>query len=186
MSGILAVLVLALAGWAGVTGTLLSGRWGLLPLLATREQRARFRAKRPRRRQKSERIPARLRRAVRAADRDRCAHCGTSRTELKLAGREMHVDHIVPWLYGGVTCLWNLALLCDEHNEAKRAYFVREDGSEYRGRSRRDAAAIYRSCLRARRSPLRTARALAALRAPQRRPPARPRAAPRHRAPARR
>ena len=130
MNDFLAVLALGFIAWAGVTGTLLCGRWGLLPLLATREQRARFRAKRPRRRQKSARIPARLRRAVRAADRDRCAHCGITRTELALSGREMHVDHIVPWLYGGLTCLWNLALLCDEDNEAKRAYFVREDGSE--------------------------------------------------------
>ena len=163
MSGVLAGLVLVLMVAAVAPVTLLSGHWGVLPFLVTADTRARFRGMRPREAQKSARWPARLKRAVDAADRNRCAYCGISRAELAARGRMMHRDHIYPWKYGGITCLWNAALLCDRHNEIKRAYFVRRDGSVYRGLSGREAPRILAAELARRRSPARLARGLLAL-----------------------
>lgn len=90
---------LAVLGWPGY-----------LPVLVPRVRRARHR----RRGGTRPEIPARLRRAVLAADRRRCVYCG-GRTGLQL-------DHITPWAAGGLSTPGNLAVLCAEHNRVKSNY----------------------------------------------------------------
>jgi hypothetical protein len=68
-------------------------------------------------------VPARLKRRVFAADRRRCAYCG-SRAKLV-------IDHIRPWSCSGVHALWNLMLLCSVCNTAKSNFWIRPDGSVY-------------------------------------------------------
>jgi HNH endonuclease len=55
-----------------------------------------------------------------AADRGRCVFCG-ARTRL-------HVDHITPWAAGGLTTMYNLAVLCRVHNKVKSNFMVDPDG----------------------------------------------------------
>jgi hypothetical protein len=60
-------------------------------------------------------VAAWLRRAVYAADRYRCCWC---------RGRfQLQVDHIRPWSLGGLTCLWNTAVLCGRCNRVKSNYW---------------------------------------------------------------
>ena len=61
-------------------------------------------------------IPQALRRAVRAADKERCAYC---RTYEKVVGYECEVDHIVPSSAGGQTAFENLCLCCRACNGHK-------------------------------------------------------------------
>jgi 5-methylcytosine-specific restriction endonuclease McrA len=56
-----------------------------------------------------------LRRGVLAADRHRCCYCG---------GRwELQLDHIRPWSLGGLSVLWNFAVLCGRCNRVKSNYW---------------------------------------------------------------
>lgn len=86
-------------------------------------------------------IPRRLRLAVLAADRHRCCYCGSV--------FQLQVDHIRPWSLGGLSALWNLAVLCGPCNRVKSNYWVARDGYVfYRGfqgsENQRLAAEIFR------------------------------------------
>lgn len=121
---------------------------GLIP----REWRASYRQRYDRNSQKSSRIPAWLNRAVKAADRYRCAHCG--------ARDHLQIDHVIPWSLGGLTALFNLVTLCDVCNRTKSNYWVRRNGTvcynPFPGLDRQQiAAAITVSERRRRLSPLR-------------------------------
>ena len=59
-----------------------------------------------------------VRRAVAARDKDRCAYCQTSEDNCGLA---MHLDHIVPEAAGGESVVGNLCLACFSCNVAKGA-----------------------------------------------------------------
>jgi len=160
MSGLAAWAALALVVAAGFAAELLSGPGGLLVYLVPRRRRVWWRHLRARGAQRSARIPTRLRRMVGRADRGRCVYCG-SRWRLQ-------VDHIVPWSLGGVTCLWNLALLCGQHNRVKSNLWVSRAGRVYYrpftgSADQVQAIAIAAAERRARRSPARWVRALAAM-----------------------
>lgn len=106
-------------------------------------------------------IRARLRRAVLAADRRRCLHCG-SRADLQL-------DHVRPWSAGGLTTGFNLACLCRRCNRVKSNYHRDRYGYvHYRPWRGSDdiaaAAAICATELRGRRSPARWARLIVSAR----------------------
>jgi hypothetical protein len=136
----LAVLMLALVAAAPCLR-------GCAPALVPRARRIRYRRGRAR-----PAIPAWLRRAVLAADRHRCVYCG-SRAELQ-------VDHIRPWAAGGLTALFNLAVLCRAHNRVKSNYWRDPDGYiHYRpfagAADVAGATSILRAERRCRRSPLR-------------------------------
>jgi 5-methylcytosine-specific restriction endonuclease McrA len=60
-------------------------------------------------------IPARLRRAVYAADRYACLFCGS--------GDYLQLDHVRPWSRGGLSSLWNLITLCRTCNLTKSNYW---------------------------------------------------------------
>lgn len=127
---------------------------GCIPALVPRAWRIRYRRGRPR-----PAIPARIRRAVMAADRGACVYC-RSRAGLQ-------IDHIRPWAAGGLTAVWNLAVLCALHNRVKSNYSRDPDGYvHYRpfgGHGDIAAAAgILRAELRCRRSPLRWLRIITA------------------------
>jgi hypothetical protein len=120
---------------------------GCAPALVPRAWRIRYRHGRAR-----PAIPAWLRRAMLAADRHRCVFCG-SRAGLQL-------DHIRPWASGGLTALFNLAVLCAAHNQVKSNYWRDPDGYvHYRpfagSADVAGAASILRAERRCRRSPLR-------------------------------
>jgi hypothetical protein len=121
---------------------------GLIP----REWRANYRHRYDRADQKSARIPAWLRRATLAADRHRCAHCGSP--------DRLQIDHVIPWSLGGLTALFNLVTLCDVCNRTKSNYWVRRNGTvcykPFPGLNRLNvAAAITVSERRRRLNPLR-------------------------------
>ena len=120
---------------------------GCAPALVPRAWRIRYRHGRPR-----PAIPAWLRRAVLAADRHRCVYCGCR--------ADLQIDHIRPWASGGLTALYNLAVLCRAHNLVKSNYSRDRDGYvHYRAfpgaADVATAAAILRTECRCRRSPLR-------------------------------
>jgi 5-methylcytosine-specific restriction endonuclease McrA len=77
----------------------------------------------PRARQRSSRISKRLRAQALRADRRRCVYCGLA--------ADLQVDHIVPWALGGLTCLWNVAVLCQRHNAVKSSYWKSPEGRVY-------------------------------------------------------
>lgn len=104
-----------------------------------RQWRIRHRAHHDRARCKSAYITAGLRRVVLAMDRNRCLYCGITAAELamlpprvnldgRLTPRRLHVDHGMPWRAGGRTILFNLGVLCDEHNEIKLNYWRERNG----------------------------------------------------------
>jgi hypothetical protein len=145
-----------------------------------RQWRIRHRKHHDRARCKSAYISAGLRRVVAAMDRNRCLYCGITAAELdllpprvnldgKVTPRRVHVDHGQPWKAGGRTTLFNLGLLCDEHNEIKLNYWRERNGyiwyrPEARTRERLLVAAdITRVVLRRRWSILRLVRAAWAL-----------------------
>jgi len=113
---------------------------------------------RSRMQQRSSRVPKRLYAQVMAADRARCVACGERWREL------LHVDHIVPWALGGLSCLFNLMVLCEGCNLTKSSYFRTREGRvfyrSWRGyRDQPRAAAIVRRERWRRKSPLRWLRA---------------------------
>lgn len=97
------VVVLMAPGWPAV--------------LVSRRRRAAWRGRHPR---SAPDTPEWLRRAVLAADQGGCVYCG-DRTRL-------HVDHITPWSAGGLTTMYNLAVLCRRHNKIKSNFKVDPDG----------------------------------------------------------
>ena len=103
-------------------------------------------------------IPARLRRAVYAADRHRCCYCGSPDFP--------QLDHVRPWSLGGLTSLWNMVTLCGKCNKVKSNYWP-ERPRAYRpfaGHDNpREAMDILRAELWRRRNPLRWLRASLAL-----------------------
>lgn len=110
-------------------------RGGLVP----NQWRIRHRKRHGRANCKSAVITASLRRVVFAADRHRCLYCGVTAAELaalpprlckdgRVRPRTLHVDHWKPWQPGGLTTLFNLGTLCDEHNEIKLNYWRERSG----------------------------------------------------------
>ena len=88
---------------------------------------------------KSAVITSGLRRVVFAMDRNRCLYCGVTAAELaamparigkdgRPVSRRLHVDHGKPWIAGFLTTLFNMGLLCDEHNEVKSCYYRERNG----------------------------------------------------------
>lgn len=139
-----------LIGWIVLVS--LAFRGSPLPALVPRRVRASWRHGRGR-----PSIPRHVRSMVLAADRRRCIYCH-SREQLQL-------DHIIPWSAGGLSILWNLAVLCGPCNKIKSNYREGKDGwSSYRPwpgmRNAHTAAAILHTELRRRHSPLRWIRAL--------------------------
>lgn len=65
-------------------------------------------------------IPARLERVVLAADRHRCINCRSQ--------HYLNIDHSRPWAAGGLTCLYNLFVLCRRCNLIKSDYWLWLDG----------------------------------------------------------
>lgn len=59
----------------------------------------------------------RLRFKILSRDSFTCQHCGAS--PAKVAGVELHIDHIIPWSKGGETALENLQTLCLKCNIGK-------------------------------------------------------------------
>jgi 5-methylcytosine-specific restriction endonuclease McrA len=164
-----ALVVVALAGSAALAAFSTPG--GLLSLLVTRRRRYEYRRwlanrrwrKRPRAKQRSARISAHLHAMVERADRRTCVGCGAKwqRGQPKFA-----VDHMTPWIMGGLTCLANSALLCRTCNTVKSCYWVSPSGREYyrgRGRPPRRAVEIWHAELAARRSVARWLRAFGLL-----------------------
>lgn len=149
---------------------------GIVP----RSWRIRHRRNHGRARCKSAVITAGLDRVVRAMDRNRCLYCGITAAQLaalpprlgkdgRLYHRCLHVDHYRPWIAGFLTVLFNMGLLCDEHNEVKSCYYRERRGYVwYHGGSRTPervamAAEITRAIRWRRWSPFRLWRAAWAL-----------------------
>ena len=108
---------------------------GLVP----RRWRIRHRRNHGRAACKSAVITAGLRRVTFAMDRSRCLYCGVTARELaalpprmgkdgRLYARRLHADHYRPWIAGFLTTLFNMGLLCDEHNEIKSCYYRERSG----------------------------------------------------------
>jgi 5-methylcytosine-specific restriction endonuclease McrA len=152
VTAVAAVLVLLAAGTCCVRprGLLVPRRW-----------RQRWRATVRRGvRGKHDRIRGQLRRRVLAADCNRCVACGAT---ARSSGHPLQVDHIVPWIMGGLTWRRNLATLCRPCNGMKGIYWVSPAGTVYYhatwGRSSRAGAEmIHAAEIRARRSPARLLR----------------------------
>jgi hypothetical protein len=149
---------------------------GLVP----RRLRIRHRRKHGRERCKSAVITTGLRRVTSAMDRNRCLYCGITAAELallpprigkdgRLYARRLHVDHYRPWIAGFLTTLFNMSLLCDEHNEMKSSYYRERNGYVWYHRGSRSpqrlalAAEITRTIRWRRWSPFRLWRAAWAL-----------------------
>ena len=123
-------------------------------LLVPRHWRASYRARSDRNSQPSQRIRAAYQRAIWAGDRSRCVFCG-----LAVAGHDRHIDHRVPWSFGGLSALPNLFVLCSTHNLIKFTFWIDERGIEHGRSSDRDLARdIFAAERRAGRSLLRWAR----------------------------
>lgn len=154
--GLLASALLALAVLPTVLLLIAFGVPYLTSGLVPREWRARHRQKYTRASQHSAYIPVWLRRACLAADRHRCAHCGSQ--------IQLQIDHVIPWSLGGLTALFNMITLCGVCNRTKSNYFERSNGTvcynPFPGLDRQQvAAAILRSERRHRVNPLRWTRA---------------------------
>jgi len=162
-AGMLAACALALAV---VPLVLLAAwtAWTAFPsCLVTQRARARHRKRHGRQHCRSARIPARLRRAVKAADQYRCV----ARRLGGCAG-SIEVDHGCPWSDGGVTWLANMFALCRWHNRVKSNYWRFRSGRvTYRPFPGADDEALAASVLaaerRARLNPVRWLRAAWAL-----------------------
>jgi len=171
MNGILTVLLIPVLAGGGAAITTFSNPGGVLALLVTRRTRYEHRHRlahrryRPRTRsqQRSSRISGHLRTMVERADRRRCVGCGARWAK---GTKRFPVDHMVPWIMGGLTCLWNSALLCQTCNSVKSCYWVAPSGKVYyRGRKQPppEAARILAREIAARRSPARWLRAFGLL-----------------------
>lgn len=72
-------------------------------------------------------IPMYLQRAIKAADRNRCAYCKTP-----YAGpRSLQLDHFRPFSQGGLTVFWNMLTLCARCNRIKCDYWVSRKQRRY-------------------------------------------------------
>jgi hypothetical protein len=154
--GLAAAELAAVTTWPLLLLALVFGAPAVLALAVPRSWRVWYRRRHP---GEGRHIPARLRRAVCSADRWRCVGC-------RWEGYE--IDHIRPWACGGLTSLWNLALLCTRCNKVKSNYWRYPSGSvTYRPWSGYDdqaeAALILAAERRARRNPARWLRAALAL-----------------------
>jgi hypothetical protein len=132
--------LLALALWPLLVVAVAVGVPYWAALLVPRTWRADWRNRDgapPRNEQRSSRIPARYRRAVLYADGEACVYC---RTGLVLVVDEIHLDHRIPWSWGGLSKLPNLFTTCGEHNLAKMTYWVDRRGVEHGKTSDRDLA----------------------------------------------
>jgi len=137
-------------------------------LLWPRRWRQRWRAKvRHGVRGKNDRIGARLRREVLAADRHRCVACGFAPKQVGRGKRArwpgLQIDHITPWIMGGLTWKPNLATLCKSCNGCKGIYWVSPEGKVYYHATWGPsdlyrAVRIHAAEVHARRNPLRAAR----------------------------
>jgi 5-methylcytosine-specific restriction endonuclease McrA len=88
-------------------------------------------------------IPARVMRAVRERDQDRCAHIGDSGKRCD-ATRDLEFDHVIPVAKGGESTVANVRQLCRTHNqfEAERAYgYAFMEGKRRRSEPQSDAIA---------------------------------------------
>jgi 5-methylcytosine-specific restriction endonuclease McrA len=56
-------------------------------------------------------IPGMLRRAILARDGYQCASCGST--------EHLTIDHVVPWIMGGLATMGNLRVLCQSCNSRK-------------------------------------------------------------------
>jgi len=171
MNSILAVLLIPVLAAVSLVVPAFSNPGGVLALLATRRQRYEHRHRlmnrrwRPKGRsaQRSSRISAHLHAMVERADRHRCVGCGARWVK---GTKRFPVDHMVPWIMGGLTCLWNSALLCQSCNSIKSCYWVAPSGKVYyRGKRQPPpkAAQILAREIAARRSPARWLRAFGLL-----------------------
>lgn len=122
--GLLALLVLgAIAGL--MTPAILVSLGDAPKLLVPARWRASYRYKRKhedhwylsqqtREEQKSGKVPLYLWRTVLYIDRYQCVWCH--------ATEDLDVDHIWPWMAGGLSVLWNLMTLCSKCNTLKLDY----------------------------------------------------------------
>jgi hypothetical protein len=151
---VIAILVIT-AAFALVPLSALTGPGGLIPALLPRRWRKAWRDWRgPRSRQASGRVPRWLAERCKAADRHRCVACGQT--------RQLQADHVIPWIVGGATVLWNLVTLCRACNTVKSCYWVSPSGKIYYRGARvppPSAAVILAWEKHARRNPFRWARA---------------------------
>lgn len=122
---------------------------GLVP----RKWRIRHRRNHGRGACKSAVITAGLRRITMAMDRNRCLYCGVTAAELaalpprlgrdgRYYARKLHVDHYRPWIAGFLTTLFNMGLLCDEHNEVKSCWYRERNGYVWYHSGSRSAARV--------------------------------------------
>jgi 5-methylcytosine-specific restriction endonuclease McrA len=170
-AGLLLLVVLMVCLWPIILLALIYAPGPMCASLVPVDWRLRYRQRRPREEQRSAYIPRRFRRAVRAADRGRCI--GVQRAKDSMTGRDYFVpchrpgeqiDHGRPWSCGGLTCLWNLFLLCPDCNRTKSNYWLWKSGTvSYKPFDRcadPDRAAAILVCeRRARRNPARWWRA---------------------------
>jgi 5-methylcytosine-specific restriction endonuclease McrA len=145
--------VLAVALLLAVGTPVLLARAASPAVLVPRHWRMSYRRDRPR-----PSIRTQTRRRVMRADRRRCVYCG-SRDQLQL-------DHIIPWSFGGLTCVWNLMVLCGTCNRVKSNYWKSPHGKVYyrawKNSGNAGLAGQILACeLRHRYSPLRWLRAFA-------------------------
>jgi len=152
-AGLGAMMAAGLLVIPGLFVTLVAFGGDLPKRLVPRSWRAGYRARHGRKGAKSARITDRTRRLVYAADRHRCIMCG---------GRDLAVDHHVPWAWGGLTVLGNLFTLCGTCNGRKLDYWEdhgRPRYSRYFNRANEAfASAVYRRESRARLNPFRMLR----------------------------
>lgn len=67
-----------------------------------------------------EEIPIALRYQVLERDKYTCQKCGRK----KAPDVEVHIDHKLPWSYGGQTTIDNLQVLCEDCNEGKSNKYI--------------------------------------------------------------
>jgi HNH endonuclease len=113
MAGLATAEALCLMGWVPAVLVLSYGLMSVPGMVVPRRirkwyRRSWMRGARPH-------IPVILRRGVYAADRSRCVYCGS--------GLKLQLDHIFPWSLGGLTSLWNMAVLCGRCNRVKSNYW---------------------------------------------------------------
>jgi HNH endonuclease len=160
-AGFGAMLAAGLLIWPALVMTLLMLNSSVLAgLFIPRRVRSRYRRQHGRTGARSAYISKRLRRVTYAADRYRCVYC-------KVRYVPLEIDHVYPWIAGGLTVLWNCMTLCSNCNGIKLNYNVdTRDGYVHYAGDRRcipQAALILAREKRARRNPLRMVRAAWAL-----------------------
>lgn len=79
-----------------------------------------------------DRIPTNLRRMVIERDGLRCVYCGE-----ELAGKEIHLDHVIPEAHGGTTTYNNLQVTCRKCNISKGVLSESEFENRLRARAQR-------------------------------------------------